>query len=78
MATPNAAFLKDKDIVEEINKYKWYESEKAGFDIGFERASREWISKYSQPYLKDRVNQTTLLWLQTSPILKLLNKKITL
>lgn len=31
---------------EEINKYKWIESEKAGQDIGWERASREWLEKH--------------------------------
>lgn len=33
--------------LEEILKYKWIESEKVGYDIGFERAAREWIRKYS-------------------------------
>jgi hypothetical protein len=31
---------------EEITKYKWIESEKAGKDIGWERAAREWMSKH--------------------------------
>jgi len=31
---------------EEIEKYKWIESEKAGSDIGWERATREWLSKH--------------------------------
>ena len=31
---------------EEITKYKWIESEKAGKDIGWERATREWMAKY--------------------------------
>jgi hypothetical protein len=31
---------------EEIKKYKWIESEKAGQDIGWERAIREWMSKH--------------------------------
>jgi len=30
---------------EEIKKYKWIESEKAGQDIGWERATREWMQK---------------------------------
>ena len=28
---------------EEILKHKWIESEKAGYDIGFERALTDWI-----------------------------------
>jgi hypothetical protein len=31
---------------EEIKKYKWIESEKAGIDIGWERATREWMQKF--------------------------------
>jgi hypothetical protein len=32
--------------LEEIKKYKWIESEKAGHDIGWERARREWIQRH--------------------------------
>lgn len=31
---------------EEIEKYRWIESEKAGRDIGWKRASEEWKRKY--------------------------------
>ena len=31
---------------EEIEKYKWLESEKAGTDIGWERARQEWLDKH--------------------------------
>ena len=31
---------------EEIKKYKWIESEKLGSDIGWERASHEWLQKH--------------------------------
>jgi len=31
---------------EEILKHKWIESEKAGYDIGFERALADWIVKH--------------------------------
>jgi len=30
---------------EEILKHKWLESEKAGYDIGFEKALLDWIVK---------------------------------
>ena len=68
--------LKDKDILEEINRYKWCESEKAGADIGFERASREWINHHSQKYLSTHPNKTFLLWLKSDPLVAFLNKKI--
>ena len=31
---------------EEVKKYKWIESEKAGQDIGWERAEREWLLRH--------------------------------
>ena len=31
---------------EEIKKYKWIESEKAGRDIGWERATKEWMQQH--------------------------------
>ncbi|MFA6564249.1 MAG: DUF4032 domain-containing protein [Verrucomicrobiia bacterium] len=31
---------------EEILRHKWLESEKAGHDIGFERALVDWVAKY--------------------------------
>ena len=37
---------------EEILKHKWYESEKAGHDIGFERALTDWTLKYRAQWLK--------------------------
>ena len=37
---------------EEILKHKWIESEKAGYDIGFERALVDWNVKYSHDWYK--------------------------
>lgn len=39
---------------EEILKHKWIESEKAGEDIGFERALLDWIRKHRERWRKDR------------------------
>ncbi|MCX8107938.1 MAG: DUF4032 domain-containing protein [Verrucomicrobiae bacterium] len=38
----------------EILKHKWIESEKAGHDIGFERALTEWMTKYRHGWLQRR------------------------
>jgi hypothetical protein len=42
---------------EEILKHKWLESEKAGYDIGFERALTDWIVKYRSGWRKWRKSQ---------------------
>lgn len=45
---------------EEILKHKWIESEKAGYDIGFDRALTDWIVKHRSKWRKARqvANQT--------------------
>ncbi len=40
---------------EEILRHKWIESEKAGRDIGFERALLDWIIKYRSGWRDVRV-----------------------
>ena len=37
---------------EEINKHKWYESERAGYDIGWARAVIDWTFKFKTAWLK--------------------------
>jgi hypothetical protein len=39
---------------EEIMRHKWLESEKAGFDIGFERALTDWIMKHRAKWRRSR------------------------
>jgi hypothetical protein len=39
---------------EEILRHKWIESEKAGHDIGFERALTDWIIKHRSKWRKTR------------------------
>lgn len=43
---------------EEILKHKWIESEKAGYDIGFEKALLDWIVKHRANWrLQRQANQ---------------------
>ena len=48
-------FLLERD---EILCHKWIESEKLGYDIGFERALIEWITRYRSDWrkYKNRIN----------------------
>lgn len=39
---------------EEILKHKWIESEKAGHDIGFERALTDWIVRHRSKWRRER------------------------
>jgi hypothetical protein len=42
---------------EEILKHKWIESEKAGYDIGFERALTDWIVRHRSKWRRSRQAQ---------------------
>jgi len=42
---------------EEILCHKWIESEKAGYDIGFERALLDWIVKHRSAWREKRQKQ---------------------
>ena len=42
---------------EEILKHKWIESEKAGADIGFEKALLDWIVKYRSSWRTKRMKE---------------------
>lgn len=44
---------------DEILKHKWIESEKAGYDIGFERALTDWILKHRSKWRKGRQGPQT-------------------
>ena len=78
MSITNSELLKDKDVLNEINRYKWIESEKAGLDIGFERAAREWINSYSKKYLTEHPGKSAGLWIKSQPFYSILNKEIKL
>lgn len=42
---------------EEIMKHKWIESEKAGADIGFEKALLDWIVKHRSNWRDQRLKE---------------------
>ena len=44
--------LKDKRVMEEIDRHLWIESQKAGHSIGLERAVDEWLTRYAMDWLK--------------------------
>jgi hypothetical protein len=66
-ADEGAQFLKNsvlyKELLaerEEILKHKWIESEKAGTDIGFEKALLDWIVKHRSNWRERRMREAKL------------------
>ena len=43
--------LRNKRVIEEINRHKWLESEIAGYDIGFEAAAEDWLKKHAAVWI---------------------------
>ena len=39
---------------EEVMKHKWYESERAGYDVGFAKALIDWTMKFKTKWLQSR------------------------
>jgi hypothetical protein len=60
----DTAFVKQSSLYqeflaerEEILKHKWLESERLGYDIGFERALLDWIRKHRESWRAARRQQ---------------------
>lgn len=53
MTVPNfRELLEDKRVIEEINRHLWIESQKAGYSIGIEKATEEWLRLYALEWMK--------------------------
>lgn len=46
------SLLKNKAVIDEINKHLWIESQKMGYSIGIERATDEWLRLYAEGWMK--------------------------
>lgn len=51
---------------EEILRHKWIESEKAGYDIGFERALLDWIIHHRSAWRMSRQGNDMRTTIETS------------
>lgn len=49
--------LRNKKVIEEINRHKWLESEIAGYDIGFEAAAEDWLKKHASVWIAYHANK---------------------
>lgn len=52
MASPYQEFLAERN---EILRHKWFESEKRGYDIGYEQALLDWVATYRTDWKKMRL-----------------------
>lgn len=43
--------LKIPEVVDEIHRHLWIESEKAGYDRGFDWAADDWIKRFAKDWI---------------------------
>lgn len=73
---PSRDFVKQSSLYqeflaerEEILRHKWIESERLGYDIGFERALLDWIRKHREAWRANRrTKMQTASGLSQAPI----------
>lgn len=44
--------LRNKKVIDEINRHKWLESEIVGYDVGFEAAAEDWLKNYASAWVR--------------------------
>ena len=49
--------LSNREVIDEINRHLWIESEKAGRDVGFETAAEDWIKRFSTAWMQYNMPQ---------------------
>lgn len=55
MNIKDTSFYKEfQALKEEVLKHKWYESERAGHDVGFSQALIDWTVKFKSKWMKER------------------------
>lgn len=59
--------LNDQRVVDEIKRHLWIESEKAGYDIGFEKAKQDWLENFSKAWMAYNMPDTLLRARRPSP-----------
>ncbi len=44
--------LSDKRVIAEIDRHLWIESEKVGYNIGFDKAKQDWLKNFSRAWME--------------------------
>ena len=49
--TEKQELVKKPEVVEEIKKHLWIESQKAGRDLGYDFAAKDWLDKFADAWM---------------------------
>ena len=47
----NDELLRIPEVIEEIRRHLWIESEKSGYDLGFEWAAKDWLNRFAKAWI---------------------------
>lgn len=72
---PNKHLLKNRKVIEEINRHLWIESEKAGYDIGFDKAAEDWLIRFSKAWMKYHLPKRNAKLKITSAVKRITSKR---
>ena len=53
----NKELLQVPEAVEEIKRHLWIESEKAGYDIGYDKAAEDWLNQFSDAWIEYHMSE---------------------
>lgn len=67
--------LRDKRVLEEIDRHLWIESEKQGCNIGFDQAREDWVKRFSKAWMSYHMPDVILKNGKTSEVEKQSIKK---
>jgi hypothetical protein len=51
--------LKSVEVWQEIERYKWIESERLGYDIGLDEAVKQWTGRYADVWFRHHARKTS-------------------
>jgi hypothetical protein len=51
--------LKSVEVWQEIERYKWIESERLGYDIGLDEAVKQWVRRHADVWFKHHDRKTS-------------------
>lgn len=60
--TERKKLLSNKQAVEEIQRHRWIESEKAGCDVGFDKAVEDWLARFSKAWMEYHMPKRKSPW----------------
>ncbi|MDP8263926.1 MAG: hypothetical protein P9M12_00410 [Candidatus Aceula lacicola] len=67
----NRKLLRNPEVLAEIHRHLWIESEKSGHDIGFDNAAEDWLRQFSDDWAEDNMPKKKFFLIKRRPKAKM-------